>query len=134
MTQDEDRFLTKKEAVALLFAWREANSPKYNLDYRFGYSRYITSGVEHSFIEELLSTLIERIRNSNQDPITEVASYYYEMDEVLATSDDDHFITHNFASFMENKAHDIMNYLRKCEKEINEYERKRMACPPWERH
>ena len=103
-----DRLLTVREAVLLLNEWRRLNIPRYNLDFSIGFSRAITSG-------------------RHDDPITEVANYYYELDEVLAMSDDDHYVTHRFASYMENATHDIMNYLHKKEKELNEHEHERMA-------
>jgi len=63
--------------------------------------------------------LIRRIENGKEDPITEVAMYYYDMDEILATSDDDHYITHRFAGYMEEAAHAVLNYLQK--KDIERY-------------
>lgn len=122
-----DRLLTVREAVLLLNEWRRLNIPRYNLDFSIGFSRALTSGHEYVFLNYLVDYLIKRIEKGHDDPITEVANYYYELDEVLAMSDDDHYITHRFASYMENATHDIMNYLHKKEKELNEHEHERMA-------
>lgn len=128
MSNAEKRWLTREEAVALLITWRKLNVPQYNLD--FSYSMIcgrITSGLENIYINGLVDELIERIRNSALDPITVVANYYYEMDKQLVESSDESFRLHFFASYMENKAHDILWYLRSAEKEIINYERKHMV-------
>lgn len=110
--------MTKEEGVACLRAWKNHYVPKFNLDFGPGIKRRITSGLENVYLTALIEDLIERIRNSEFDPITEVAMYYYEMDEILALSDDDHFVTHRFAGFMEESAHDILNFLQKIEAEL----------------
>lgn len=122
-----NRVLNKDEAVTWLMAWRNENVPVYNLDFSEKMKYCITSGLEFIYLNQLVDILIDRIRQSPFDPITEVANYYYEMDDVLAMSDDGHYITHRYASYMENAAHDILNYLTRKEKEMNEYERERMV-------
>lgn len=130
--KEEERWLTREEAVVWLLAWRDEFVPKYNLDFSPRMNRAITSGLEAVYMNGLIDELIERVRNGTEDPITEVAMYYYEMDEILATSDDDHYITHRFASFMEDKAHSVLTYLQKKEREMweNEHERllRKSAC------
>lgn len=123
---DKPRWLTREEAVVWLMAWKDQYVPKYNLDFGPGIKRRITSGLEHVYLTGLIDELIERVREGKEDPITEVAMYYYDMDEILATSDDDHYITHRFAGFMENAAHDVLGYLQKKEKEMWEHERKKL--------
>ena len=122
-----NRVLNKDEAVTWLMTWRKENIPLYHLDFSEKMKYCITSGLEFIYLNQLVDILIDRIRQSPFDPITEVANYYYEMDDVLAMSDDGHYITHRYASYMENAAHDILNYLTRKEKEMNEYERERMV-------
>ena len=123
----KDRPLTKEEAVALLIVWRDQNIPKYNLDFSPAIKRHITSGLENVYLNGLWGILMDQIRDSPYDPITVVANYYYEMDDILAMSDDDHFVTHRFASVMENAAHDIMSFLMEQERSLNQYERSKSA-------
>lgn len=130
---DLRQWLTREEAVVWLTAWLDMTAPKYNLDFSFAIKRRITSGLENVYLTGMVDELIERIRNSNDDPITVVANFYYEMDDILAMSDDDHFITHRFASFMENAAHDALFFLQKKEKEMYENERRRMDKKAWQR-
>ena len=110
--------MTKEEAVVCLLAWKDRYVPKHNLDFGPEMKRGITSGLENVYLNGLIEDLIERIRNSEFDPITEVAMHYYELDELLATSDDDHFITHRFVGYMEDSTHAILSYLQKIEREI----------------
>ena len=124
--RDEPRYMTKEEAVVWLMAWADDYIPKYNLDFGPSMKHRITSGLEHVWLHGLVDELIDRVRNGNEDPTTEVAMYYYEMDEILALSDDSHLITHRFAGFMEEWAHCILSYLKKKEKEMWEYERKKL--------
>ena len=116
--KEEPPWLTRDEAVCWLMAWRDHYIPQYNLDFGPRMKRTITSGLENVYLNGLIDELIERVRNGTEDPITEVAMYYYEMDEVLALSDDDHLITHRFASYMENAAHAVLSYLQKKEREM----------------
>ena len=125
-----NRLMTPQEAVVWLMAWRKENVPLYHLDFSDNMKRCITSGLEFVYLNYLVDTLIKRIRESYTDPITEVANYYYEMDDVLAMSDDGHYITHRYASYMENAAHDILSYLSKKEKEMNRYEHQNLASRP----
>lgn len=132
--KNKPRWLTREEAVCLLFAWKDQNIPKYNLDFGPRMKMVITSGLENVYLTGLIDELIERIRNGYMDPISEVAEYWYEMDEILATSDDDHFITHRFAGFMANSAYEVLNYLKKKEKELIDYERQRILRKPLAEH
>ena len=117
---EPEKWLTKEQAIAWLAVWRDCRVPKYNLDFSIRTKRGISSGTESAYISHLLNTLIERIRESNDDPLTVVGRFWYAMDEILATSDDDHYITHQFAGFMENETHRILNFLQRKEKEMNE--------------
>lgn len=132
--------MTQKEGVAWLEAWREIHIPiamqKYSLlepkmngelDFSPKCLQKITSGVEYVWLNGLVDDLIKRVRDGEWDPVTEVAMYYEEMDAVLATSPDNHFITHRFAGFMAENAHDILWFLMKKEKGImglNPYKRR----------
>lgn len=114
----EGDWMTNAEGVIWLKAWKRERVPKYNLYFpRRTLKNGISSGIEAVWQNCLIDELIERVRNSEFDPVTEVAMYYYEMDEVLAMSDDDHFITHRFAGYMSEQAHAILSYLQKIEKE-----------------
>lgn len=124
--QDEPRYMTREEAVVWLMAWAEHYIPKYNLDFSPAMKQRITSGVSYVWLHGLINELIDRVRNGTEDPITEVAMFYYEMDEVLALSDDNHLVTHRFAGFMEEWAHCILSYMKKKEKEMWDYERQRI--------
>lgn len=64
----------------------------------------------------LVSELIQRINDSDDDPIRTVEDVIAELDFVLGESDDDHFVTHRFAAAMEYEAHYILRYLRAKEK------------------
>ena len=114
-----ERWLTRDEAIAWLRVWEDQNVPKHSLYFPVIAKRIITSGVENVYLTGMIKELTERIRESNDDPITAVANYYYEMDEVLATSDDDHFITHRFAGYMERASYDVLLFLKEKEKEMN---------------
>lgn len=118
--------MTREQAVVWLMAWREQYIPKYNLDFSDNIKRYVTTGVASVWMNALVDDLIDRVQNGTEDPITEVAMYYYDMDEVLALSDDSHLVTHRFAGFMEEWAHTILSYLQKKEREMWEYERKKL--------
>ena len=122
-----DRWLSKDEANALLQVWRDENIPVTNLDFSLKCTHKITTGVENVILNLMCDKLYNRINTSAYDPITEVAGYYYEMEEILATSDDDHIITHRYASYLENAAHDLLGFFIKKEKEIIDNECKRMA-------
>ena len=115
----EEKWMTRDEAVTWLTVWREQNVPKHNLYFPITIKRSITSGVENVYLNGMIDELIERVRESNEDPITAVAEYYYEMDEILATSDDDHYITHRFAGYMERASYDVLIFLKEKEKEMN---------------
>jgi len=114
-----ERWLTRDEAIVLLKVWRDQNVPKHNLYFPAIVKKIIASGTENVYLTGMINELIERIRESNDDPITTVADYYYEMDEVLATSDEDHFITHRFAGYMERASYDVLLFLKEKEKEMN---------------
>lgn len=126
LAPDEPRCLTKDEAIVWILAWAETSIPKYNRDYQSSMRNHITSGVAASWMQGLVDELIDRIRNGTEDPITEVAMYYYEMGDIIERSDDDHVITHRFAGFMEEWSHCILSYLKKKEQEMYEYERRRI--------
>lgn len=114
-----ERWMTREEAIAWLKVWREQNIPKHNLYFPILIKQKISSGVDNVYLTGMIEELIERIRESDDDPVTTVANYYYEMDEVLATSADDHFITHRFAGYMERASYDVLLFLKDKEKEMN---------------
>ena len=114
-----ERWLTREEAIAWLKIWRDQNMPKHNLYFPAIVRKTIASGTENVYLTGMINELIEQIRESNDDPVTTVANYYYEMDEVLATSDDDHFITHRFAGYLERASYDALLFLKEKEKEMN---------------
>lgn len=119
---DNERWLTKDEAIRLINEWREEAIPTKNLYYaRIKCSLVqFSSGVRNAYLNTMLDYLIERIKKSDHDPITVVATYNYEMDDVLAMSDADHRVTHRFAGFMERSSYDLLLYLKDKEKELNE--------------
>lgn len=117
-----EHWLTKEEAVLLLNIWKEEYIQKHNLYYMpisrirdYGYS----SGFKYAYLCEMIDMLVVRICHSKHDPITTVAEFNYEMDDVLAVSDDDHRITHRFAGFMERSSYEVLLYLKEKEKELN---------------
>ena len=115
-----DKWLTREEAVAWVKVWGEQNIPKHNLRFPNSFLDHtITSAIENVYLTGLVNELIERIRTGNDDPVTEVAKYYYEMDEILINSDDSQFTVHFFASYMESAAYDVLIFLKDKEKELN---------------
>ena len=113
------RELTQREGLIYLKVWGELNIPKYNLHYPMMTKWSITSGVENAYLTGMVRELSRRILKSNEDPVTVVAEYNHEMDEVLALSSDDHTITHYFAGFLERSSYDLLLYLKDKEKEVN---------------
>ena len=118
--EDDYVWMTREEAIAYMRAWKDFFIPKYNLDFSYRIKTRLTSGSEYVYATGMINDLIERVRESNYDPITTVAMYYYEMEEVLATSDDSHFITHRIAGYLENASYSVLSYLQKKEKEMNQ--------------
>lgn len=116
----EERWMTPTEAVCWLFVWRAQNVPKFGLYFPVLAKRFITSGVEAVYQNGMINQLIYLIQHSDEDPITVVARYHAEMDEILSTCDDDHFITHRFAGYMERASFEVLQYLKSKEKEMNE--------------
>ena len=116
-----ERWMTKDEAIVWLNVWRETSIPKYNLVFSTSFrSFYISSGVKNVYLNGLIDELISRVRESDHDPITTVAEYNYEMDNILAMSDIGHTITHRFAGFMERASYDVLLFLKEKEKEMNQ--------------
>ena len=115
----EERWLTRDEAITCLKIWSAQNIPRHNLYYSLMSKTEITSGVENAYLTGMIGQLIELIRESDEDPVSVVAGYYSDMDEILSTSDDDHFITHRVAGYLENAAHDVLLFLKEIEKEMN---------------
>ena len=110
--------MTQEEAISLLRRYRRnvyrCNSssvifPKRNACFQTCiYGRY------------LLSELIRRILESEDDPIQVVSQAYAELDYILRDSDDDHFETHRFAAKMEYECGEVLRYLRTIERKKNE--------------
>lgn len=106
--------MTGNEAIEWLRKYRRS-IPRFN--YGFGILHKDSEFLKQSFEQFIVIDLIDKIRmHPNEDPIQIVYQLYSDMDYVQSHSDDDHFITHNCASMMENIARDILRYLR--EKEI----------------
>ena len=61
--------------------------------------------------------LIRRIRQGDRSPLETVYALYSELDDVLAESDEDAFLTHQFAAEMENEVGDILRYLKRKDEE-----------------
>lgn len=75
-----------------------------------------TPFMENIFLEGLVNEIIKQIDETpSVDPLTIVGNLHYMFDEVLAESDDDHFLTHRFAAYNERAANDIYWYLKKKE-------------------
>ncbi len=66
----------------------------------------------------MIDEIIRKLQYSQADPIDVVSDIRSKLDEVLGDSDDDHFITHEFARSLEYEAGNILRYLR--DKERNE--------------
>jgi len=111
-------YLTKERATALLMAWLDFYAPKYNLDYSLRCTKCITSGLERVYLEGLIRTLIDRVNAGSEDPVTEIAMYYYEMGEAIDRSSSDALVLHRFAGYMEQAAHSVLSYMQKMEKEL----------------
>lgn len=107
--------MTKDQAVAYLRDYRKFCGHVFNesalwnqlrVNYRnLCYRRY------------LISVLIQRIKDSDYDPIYTVQHTVWELDNILGESDEDHFITHKFAAVMESEACFILRYLKAMEGE-----------------
>jgi len=115
----DGKWLSREDAVRCLKIWAEHNIPRHNLYYSVMSKTEITSGVEHAYLTGMIEQLIELVRESDEDPVSVVYGYYQEMDDLLSTSDDDHFITHRVAGYLENAAHDVLLFLKEIEKEMN---------------
>lgn len=115
----DEKWLSRDEAITCLRIWAAQNIPRHNLYFSMMSKTEITSGVEHVYLTGMIGQLIELIRESDEDPVSVVAGYYQEMDDVLSTSDDDHFITHRVAGYLENASHDVLLFLKEIEKEMN---------------
>ena len=110
--------MTRDEAIWWLRKYRRG-IPKYN--YNYGVLRNNPDFLYQSFEQHLVKEAIDRIESQPDKSPTEVIWELYSMlDQVLAESDDDHLITHNYASMMELIARDMLRYLR--EKEIRKHE------------
>lgn len=107
--------MTAEEAIGWLRKYRR-DIPRFN--YTYGALHQNKEFLYQSFEQYIVQELIEamKIINSRSDPIDIVFRLYCDLDHVLSHSDDDHRITHNCASMMENITRDILRYLR--EKEI----------------
>ena len=116
-----EKIMTKEEALAWLSVWRSENIPKYNLYFPpVAYmKRGICSGMKNIYLNGLVDELAERIRMGRYDPVTTVADYNYEMDNLLAMSDNNHHVTHRFVGFMERASYEILLFLKEKEKEMN---------------
>lgn len=68
----------------------------------------------------LVSELIRKIHESEDDPIQVVSRAYSELDDILGDSDDDHFETHRFAARMEHECGNVLRYLWTVERKKNE--------------
>lgn len=114
-------WLTKDEAIMFINEWRKEAVPQNNLYFSriLPNKFHLSSGFKNVYANAMLDLLIERIKKSDHDPITVVAQYNYEMDDILAVSDMDHHVTHYFASFMERESYDLLLYLKDKEKELN---------------
>lgn len=110
--------MTKEKAITLLRRYRRSEY----LD-RFNLSIFLERDPEFLrciYGRHLIDELIRMIRESSYDPIDVVWQLYSDLDTVLAESDDDHFITHNYAARMEHECGMIMRYLKRADKEKNE--------------
>lgn len=110
--------MTREEAIDWLRRYRRG-IPRFN--YGFGVLRKNPDFLRQAFEQHVVSELIGRIQKQpDRDPIQVVYGLYSMLDDVLSSSNDDHFITHQYASMMENISRDILRYLR--EKEIRKHE------------
>lgn len=110
--------MTQEEAISLLRRYRRdvyrcnlsfVRFPKRDAYFQtYVYGRY------------LLSELIRRIRESEEDPIQVVSQAYSKLDYILGDSDDDHFETHRFTAKMEYECCEALRYLRTVERKKNE--------------
>ena len=106
--------MTNSEAIEWLRHYRR-DIPRFN--YGFGALHRNDEFMYQSFEQYIVSELIDIFKVSpNSDPIQTVYRLYCDLDYILEHSDEDHLITHKYASIMENIARDILRYLR--EKEI----------------
>lgn len=68
----------------------------------------------------LISELIRRINQSEEDPIRVVSNFAWELEYILGEADDSHFETLAFTRVMESEACCIERSLREKEKKLNE--------------
>lgn len=104
--------MTKEEAVSWLRRYRRSNTV-YGIkpwSSQWKYKNYPFN--RHIYEQYLTFELIRRIKESTLPPLEVVRNFYFFMDNILCESDDAQFITHYFASMMENCAGDILRYLR----------------------
>lgn len=108
--------LTKEGAIRLLWRYYDTECMKptkqlyaWKLNYDF---------IRASYEEILIDDLIQRIRDSNMDPMDVIRAFYYEMSDVIAKSE--RRLTWAFASTLENCIGDILRYIRKERNEEND--------------
>lgn len=109
--------MSRDEALIWLETWREMYVPTKDLDFSERCLTHITSGTKNVYLNSLINLLEDQIRTGEDDPITEVAKYHYEMKEILELADLKDRRKQQFASFMEESSDDILWFLKKKEKE-----------------
>lgn len=108
--------VTKEEAVSFLRRYRQSLCV---------HRRCLSCSKNHFQIcvyrDFLVSELIRRIRADESviDPVKIVDWYYSWFDYILGESDDDHFVTHDFAARMALETERIRKALRECDANLN---------------
>ena len=102
--------MTKGEAIIVIRQWQKY-IPKYNMK---GLARKNYDLLYSCWAQAVSEELIQEIRKDEKDdPIQTVRNFWSWMENILAYSDDNHTITHTFASTAENIARDILLELQK---------------------
>lgn len=111
--------MTKSQAIYWLRNYYNTNF-QYNARPGRALNNEILPFEENIYLKFLIDKLIHHIYATWEDPLTVVANMHYYMDKIVEESEEDHLVTHRFASYMSALAHDIYWFLKRKEKELDD--------------
>lgn len=65
-----------------------------------------------SYVKAIIPDVIQKVQDTGEDPVKIVNDLYCKMDMILAASEDDAFITHNFTNHMMQSCLFILEYMK----------------------
>ena len=112
--------MTKARALYILREYRRRvirNEP-----HHFNYPRHDPWYRDWIYEMGLVEELIARVKCSDRPPMDVIGDFYRMLDDVLAESDDDHILTHQFAAKMEFNCGIILRYMKHLGEKEEAYE------------